>query len=213
MTDGAIASVDEVALTAQNVAYGTSNVKAALDTIGAIPTTATATTVVGYVDEKTGAGISALNADLDAALGAGDTDAEAVAVMSGVTQTNGALASVDSVAVDAAGAATRAKAAVIGASGDAATASTIYGAKAYADAAVTAALADVASDIAALDADLDASGTAQHAGVFVVSGVTQVDGVLTAVDSTEVEVAGAAAAAETAAKAYTDAALTWGSLS
>lgn len=213
IVDGELDSVDEVALTAQNVAYGSSNVKAALDTIGAIPATATATTVVGYVDEKTGAGINALNADLDAALGAGDTDVEAVAVMSGVTQTNGALASVDSVAVDAAGAATRAKAAVIGASGDATTANTIYGAKAYADAAVTAALADVATDIANLDADLDASGTAQHSGVFVVSGVTQVDGVLTAVDSTEVEVAGAAAAAEAAAKTYTDTVLTWGTLS
>jgi hypothetical protein len=71
--------------------------------------------------------------------------------------------------------------------------------------------------ITALDADLDASGTAQHSGVFVVSGVTEVDGVLTAVDSVEVEVAGAAAAAQTAAistsEAYTDSeiasALTW----
>lgn len=50
--------------------------------------------------------------------------------------------------------------------------------------------------IAAMDADLDASGTAQHGGVFVMSGVTEVDGVLTAVDSTEVEQAGAAAAVE-----------------
>lgn len=62
--------------------------------------------------------------------------------------------------------------------------------------------------ITALDADLDASGTAQHSGVFVVSGVTEVDGVLTAVDSVEVEVAGAAAAAQSAAistsEAYTD---------
>lgn len=205
MVDGELDSVDEIALTAQNVAYGTSNVKAALDTIGTIPVTATATTVVGYVDEKTGAGINALNADFDAALGVSDTDTEAVAVMSGVTQTNGVLASVDSVAVDAAGAATRAKAAVIGASGDAANANTIYGAKAYADAAVNTAVTD-------LDADFDANGVAAHSGVFVMSGVTQVDGEITAIDSTEVEVAGAAAAAENAAKAYTDAALTWGSL-
>ena len=48
--------------------------------------------------------------------------------------------------------------------------------------------------VAALDADLDASGTAQHSGTFVVSGVTEVDGVITAVDSVEVENAGAAAA-------------------
>jgi len=48
--------------------------------------------------------------------------------------------------------------------------------------------------IDALDADLDASGTAQHSGTFVVSGVTQTNGVLTDVDSVEVEAAGAAAA-------------------
>lgn len=282
--DGVITSVDEVALTAQNVAYGTSNVKAALDTIGTIPATATATTVIGYVDEKTGAGISALNADLDATLAATDTDTEAVAVVTGVTQTNGALTAVDSVAADKAGAATRAKAEVIGVNGDAASANTVYGAKAYADSKVAALDADIdaatdtavtdaekvavvtgvteadgvitavdsidvdkagaatraknavigasgdaasantifgakayadsviGSAVADLDADLDASGTAQHAGVFVVSGVTQVDGEITAVDSTEVEVAGAAAAAEQAAKNYTDAALTWGTL-
>lgn len=282
--DGVITGVDEVALTAQNVAYGTSNVKAALDTIGTIPATATATTVVEYVDEKTGSGISALNADLDATLAVTDTDTEAVAVVTGVTQTNGALTAVDSIAADKAGAATRAKAALIGQNSDAASADTIYGAKAYADAAIADLDADVdattdatvtdtekvavvtgvtevdgvitgvdsidvdkagaatraknavigasgdastantifgakayadsvvGSAVADLDADLDASGTAQHAGVFVVSGVTQVDGEITAVDSTEVEVAGAAAAAEQAAKDYTDAALTWGSL-
>ena len=80
--------------------------------------------------------------------------------------------------------------------------------------------------IAALDADLDASGTAAHSGTFVVSGVTEVDGVLTAVDSVEVEAAGAAAAvlgtvSDTAsdntvygAKAYADSivaqGLSWG---
>ena len=282
--DGVITNIDEVALTAQNVAYGTSNVKAALDTIGTIPATATATTVVDYVDEKTGAGVAALNADLDAALAATDTDTEAVAVVTGVTEVEGVLTAVDSVAADRAGAATRAKAVLIGQSGDAASADTIYGAKAYADAAVADLDADVdaatdatvtdsekvavvtgvtevdgvitgvdsidvdkagaatrakaavigsASDnkdavtvygakayadsvvgsaVADLDADLDASGTAQHAGVFVVSGVTQVDGELTSVDSTEVEVAGAAAAAEQAAKDYADSLLVWGSL-
>lgn len=282
--NGVITSIDEVALTADNVAYGNSTVKTALDTIGAIPAGATATTVIGYVDEKTGSGISALNADLDATLAATDTDTEAVAVVTGVTQTNGALTAVDSVAADKAGAATRAKVEVIGANGDAASANTIYGAKAYADSKVAALDADVdaatdaavtdtekvavvtgvtevdgvitavdsidvdkagaatraknavigasgdastantifgakayadsviGSTVADLDADLDASGTAQHAGVFVVSGVTQVDGEITSVDSTEVEVAGAAAAAEQAAKNYTDAALTWGTL-
>lgn len=50
--------------------------------------------------------------------------------------------------------------------------------------------------IAAMDADLDASGTAQHSGTFVISGVTQADGVITGVDSVEVEAAGAAATAK-----------------
>ncbi len=58
--------------------------------------------------------------------------------------------------------------------------------------------------IAALDADLDASGTAAHSGTFVVSGVTEANGVITGVDSVEVEAAGAAAAAEAAAKSYAD---------
>lgn len=122
-TDGKITHIDEVALTAANVAYGQTTVGAALDTIGAIPGTSSATTVVGYIDEKVGAGVSTL------------------------------------------------------------------------------------------DADLDASGTPQHSGVFVMSGVTEVDGIITSVDSTEVEVAGAAAAAQAAAQAYTDTALTWGSIS
>ena len=52
--------------------------------------------------------------------------------------------------------------------------------------------------IQALDADLDASGTPSHNGTFVVSGVTEVDGVITSVDSVEVEAAGAAAAVKTA---------------
>lgn len=212
VTDGKITGSTEVALTADNITYGSGTAKAALDTIGAIPATSAATTVVGYIDEKVGAGVSALDADVDAALGAGDTDAEAIAVVTGVTEVDGVITGVDSAAADAAGAATRAKATVIGQAGDLATADTIHGAKQYADDAVAAALSDVNDDIAALDADLDASGTAQHAGVFVMSGVTQVDGKITAVDSVEVDPAGAAATAEQNAKDYTDAALTWGSL-
>ena len=57
--------------------------------------------------------------------------------------------------------------------------------------------------IQALDADLDATGTAQHSGTFVVSGVTEVDGVITAVDSVEVEAAGAAATAKGTIDNYT----------
>ena len=165
---------------------------------------ASADTIYGakaYADDI----VADLDADVDATTDATVTDAEKVAVVTGVTEVDGVITAVDSIDVDLAGAATRAKNAVIGSASDTADAATVYGAKAYADSIVADGLAD-------LDADLDATGTAQHAGVFVVSGVTQVDGELTAVDSTEVEVAGAAAAAEQAAKDYTDAALTWGSL-
>ncbi len=93
----------------------------------------------GSVDEKISTAINALDADLDAVTDASVTDTEKVAVMTGVTEVNGVLTAVASVDVDVAGAASRAKAAVIGASGDAASANTIYGAKAYADAAVQAA--------------------------------------------------------------------------
>ena len=206
--DGVITGVDEVALTAANVAYGQTTAAAALDTIGAIPATSQASTVVGYVDEKVGDGVSSLNADVDATLGAGDTDAEAVAVVTGVTEVAGVITGVDSAAADAAGAATRAKAAVIGAAADTASANTIYGAKAYADDAVT-------TVVEALDADLDAAlGVADTDtnAVAVVTGVTQVDGEITAVDSVAADRAGSATTAEANAKAYVDAALTWGSL-
>lgn len=205
IVDGLITGKTEIALTAGNVGYGASTVAAALDTIGVIPSTATATTVVGYVDEKATAAVAALDANVDAVLGVGDTDAEAIAVVTGVTEVDGVITGVDSAAADAAGAATRAKAEVIGQNGDATTANTIYGAKAYAADAVSTA-------VAALDANLDATGTAAHAGTFVVSGITQVDGQITAIDSVEVENAGAAAAAQAAAQAYTDSSLTWGSL-
>lgn len=54
--------------------------------------------------------------------------------------------------------------------------------------------AGVTTQIEALDAEVDATGTAQYGGTFVVSGITEVDGVITGVDSVEVEAAGAAAA-------------------
>ena len=56
----------------------------------------------------------------------------------------------------------------------------------------------IQAKIQTLDADLDASGTTAHNGTFVVSGVTEVDGKITSVDSVEVEAAGAAAAVKTA---------------
>lgn len=189
-----------------DVSYGASTVKAALDTVGTIPAGATATTVVGYVDEKVAAGVAALDADIDATTSSSDPNA--IAVVTGVTQVDGVITAVDSAAADAAGAATTALATAIGASTDAANANTIYGAKAYADSAVNTA-------VTALDADLDAtlsvSDTDTNA-VAVVTGVTEVDGVITGVDSVAADRAGAATAAETAAKAYTDTCLQWGSL-
>lgn len=62
--------------------------------------------------------------------------------------------------------------------------------------AETAAKAYTDTELGKLNADLDASGSAQHSGTFVVSGITQADGKITAVDSTEVEAAGAAATLE-----------------
>ena len=56
----------------------------------------------------------------------------------------------------------------------------------------------IKTEIQKLDADLDASGTPAHNGTFVVSGVTEVNGIITSVDSVEVEAAGAAAAVKSA---------------
>lgn len=186
---------------AVDVSYGASTVKAALDTIGTIPGTSSATTVVGYVDEQVSGTVAGLDADVDAAaVPASGYDAYAVGVVSGVTEVDGVITGVDTAYVDAAGSAMAVQATVIGQSSDAASADTINGAKAYAANAVSTA-------VEALDADKDATGTALHSGTFVMSGVTQVDGLITSVDSVEVEAAGAAAAAEAAAKAYTDSCL------
>lgn len=87
----------------------------------------------GSIDNRIQTALQALDADKDAQLPSSETDTEAIAAMSGVTEVDGVVTSVDSIAVDKAGAATRAKTAVIGTSTDTATASTIYGAKAYAD--------------------------------------------------------------------------------
>lgn len=93
----------------------------------------------GSVDSKISTAIAALDADLDATTDSTVTDAEKVAVMTGVTEVDGVLTAVDSIDVDLAGAATRAKNAVIGTSSDTASSNTVYGAKAYADDAIAAA--------------------------------------------------------------------------
>lgn len=68
---------------------------------------------------------------------------------------------------------------------------------------VEGALVEIAKEIDAMDSNLDATGTPEKDGVFVVSGITQVDGVITAVDSLEVEKPGAAAAVEAKLADYT----------
>ena len=93
----------------------------------------------GSVDSKISTAIAALDANLDATTDSTVTDAEKVAVITGVTEVDGVLTAVDSIDVDLAGAATRAKNAVIGTASDTASANTVYGAKAYADDAVAAA--------------------------------------------------------------------------
>lgn len=93
-------------------------------------------------------------------------------------------------------------------SGDIITATTVEGALAEIKAQANA--ADAA--VAALDADIDASASSSDANaVAVVTGITQVDGLITTVDSAAVDRAGAATTAEANAKAYTDTALTWAS--
>ena len=180
---------------------------------------------IAALEEAVGDGFDALDADLDAAAPASGADAEAVGVVSGVTEVNGILTAVDTAYVDAAGAATRAKNAVIGQSTDLASADTVYGAKQFATDAINA-----------LDADRDAvtdSTITDAEKVAVMTGVTEANGVITSVDSIDVDKAGAASRAKAAvigtnadlasantiygAKAYADDAivdaLTWGSLS
>ena len=130
--DGVITAVDTTyvdaagsAVTAKNLVIGQSGDLASADTIYGAK---------AYADGL----VNDLDADRDATTS--NTDRFALAVMTGVTEANGIITSVDSAAADAAGAATTVKSEVIGASTDAKTADTIYGAKAYADDAVATAL-------------------------------------------------------------------------
>ena len=177
---------------------------------------------IAELEQALGDGIDALDADVDAETDAGVTDAEKVAVVTGITEEDGIIVSVDSIDVDLAGAATRAKNAVIGQSGDLASDNTIFGAKQFATDLVNT-----------LDADVDATTTnADRFATAVVTGITEANGIITGIDSAAADAAGAATTvksevigastdAKTAdtiygAKAYADdavsTALTWGSL-
>lgn len=112
-TDGKVSGVDKLELTATNVSYpggvGRTNVGLVLDTIGRIPSTANSSTVVDYITEVKEGTLNTLNADVDAVLAATDRDRNAVPVVSGITEQRGIITSVDSRAVDVAGAATTAE--------------------------------------------------------------------------------------------------------
>ena len=119
------------------------NAEADIDTLqGLVGNTAVSTQISNA--------IAGLDADLDASVA--NMASGAVAVMTGVTEVDGIITAVDSVAVDPAGTAATAASAVstnlLGASGDAASANTIFGAKAYADSVATAATEPIsASDL------------------------------------------------------------------
>ena len=111
--DGVITDVDKTELTAANVSYpggtGITNAKAALDTIGRIPSSAESNTVVDYISEVKENALSSLNADVDAVLTSPETAGDAVPVISGITEQRGVITSIDSRAVDPAGAASTAE--------------------------------------------------------------------------------------------------------
>ena len=130
--DGVITAVDTTYVDAAGSAMAVKNA-----VIGQSTDLSSADTINGAKQFATDA-INALDADLDATTS--NSDRFAVAIVTGVTEANGVITSVDSAAADAAGAATTVKSEVIGASTDLKTADTINGAKAYADDAVTAAL-------------------------------------------------------------------------
>ena len=128
--EGRLGTADDTASASGTTAWSRlKNAEGDIDTLqGLVGNTAVSTQI--------STAIADLNADLDAS---GTAANGGIFVVSGVTEVDGKITAVDSVEVDAAGAATTAKNQVIGASGDAASANTVFGAKAYADAAATAA--------------------------------------------------------------------------
>lgn len=105
------------------------------------------------VAEEVADGIADLNGNVSAS---GTAVNNGVFVLTGVTEVDGVITSGTSTEVDPAGAAATAKSQVIGTAQDAASADTVYGAKAYADAA-TAALSN--SEIDAACGKTQQSGT------------------------------------------------------
>lgn len=133
--EGKLGTADDTANAAGTTAWSRlKNAETDIDTLqGLVGSTAVSTQITNA--------IAGLDADLDASVA--NMAAGAVAVMTGITEVDGILTAVDSVAVDPAGTAASAASAVstnlLGASGDAASANTIFGAKAYADSVAAAA--------------------------------------------------------------------------
>lgn len=144
-------------------------------------------TTTGSVSKKVKDAIDALDADLDAASDASVTDTEKVAVVTGVTEANGVITAVDSIDVDRAGAASRAKAAVIGETTDAKTADTIKGVKNYIGVLPGTATADTivgyidektGDGIDALDSTAGIASVSNNV-VTIKGGLVETDGIVT----------------------------------
>lgn len=149
-------------------------------------------------------------AALDGSAGIASVASDIVTIKAGLTETDGVIgnSSADDIVLAKVAKTGAAADVSIADAGNIITATTVEGALAEIKAQANA--ADAA--VAALDADIDASASSSDANaVAVVTGITQVDGLITAVDSTAVDQAGAATTAEANAKAYTDTALTWAS--
>lgn len=198
-----------------------------------------ADTVTGSVAKKIKDALGLLDADLDAATDTTITDAEKVAVITGVTEVDGVITAVDSIDVDLAGAATRAKTKIIGSVSDTVADDTIKGVKNYignlpsTGTTATTVIGYIDEKTGAGISALDGSATiASETGnvVTIKGGITEVDGVISnssAADVVleEVAVTGAAAdvsvvdtnnyfngATVEAVLAELGAALTWGNI-
>ena len=152
--------------------------------------------------------IAAMDADIDATTDASITDTEKVAVVAGVTEVDGVITAVDSIDVDLAGAATRAKAAVIGTGTGRSGSGTEQDPYVYDDTikGVKTMIADKAAEAASSVDDLDVSEFAlasKSGNTVTIKGIKETDGKIavgtdTTKDVTLADVAASGAAADVA---------------
>ena len=172
-------------------------------------------TIVAGLTGAEGGEVESVDAKVTKAINALDVDAKAGDFVASVKQVDGKIeATMGTFNFDEAGAAATAKSEVIGASGDASTANTIYGAKKYAEEKANAAksgaeatasadatakanqaLADAKAYVGEEIAKLDADVTSAETGKVKVQ-VVEVDGKVTEVHVTESDIASAATLAE-----------------